>query len=202
MIQTSAVKQRTKLDPLSPHQSIRMHRKVRKCKCFLVSLVILLSSGLLCRADLSHLPSVRSNQNSNEINNRLTEDPLISKLPKSQSGNEQNSPNQTPNSYYFEVKENTIADQLVGIVHLPVGPLYRFGNGQSVPEFHLDSATGRITTTKHPLDRERQQFYNLIILSSLPTTANPIQVKIRVLGMCITHCVPFYISKILSSKSN
>ena len=177
-IQTSAAKQRTKLDPLAHHQPIRMHRKVRKCKCFLVGLVVLLSSGLLCRADvLAGRPSVRSNPKSNPLN-----EPLTSKLPKS---DEQNS--QTPNSYYFEVKENTVADQLVGTVHLPSGPLYRFGNSQSAPEFHLDSATGRITTTRHPLDRERQQFYNLIILSSQPTTANPIQVKIRVLGMYLTQ---------------
>ena len=204
MIRTSAPRtNRLPVDPLSHHQSIKMHRKVRKCKS-LISLVILLSSGLLCRADSSHQanyqasqpnsqPAIRynSNQNSNEIN-KLNEDRLsnlTSKIPKSDLINsEQNSqPNtlqntltsQTPN-YYFEVKENTAANQLIGTVQLPAGPLYRFGNSQSAPEFRLDT-TGHIYTTSHRLDRERQPFYNLIILSSQPSTANPIQVKIRIL---------------------
>lgn len=85
------------------------------------------------------------------------------------------------NSYYFEVIENTIENRLVGQVNLIGTPnsVYRFG--KTVPEFRLDSANGRIYTTKHALDRERQQFYNLIILSNQPTSVNPIQVKIKVI---------------------
>lgn len=127
----------------------------------------------------------------------MTDEPLTSKIPKSlpassEPNSQPNSP-QTSNSYYFEVKENTIDNQLVGTVHLPSGPVYRFGNSQSTPEFRLDSSTGRIYTTSHRLDRERQPFYNLIILSSLPTTANPIQVKIRLLDE--NDNLPFFLNQ-------
>ena len=86
--------------------------------------------------------------------------------------------NQT-NSFHFEIKENTIENQLIGSVHLVKGLNYRFANSQLTPEFKLD-ANGNIFTTKFRLDRERQQYYDLIILNKELPTTNPIQVKIVV----------------------
>jgi len=131
----------------------RMHRKVRKCKYLckfnLMSLIVLpivLSMISICRAS--------SSTSLTEVNNEIHRN----------------------NSYYFEVNENTIDNQLIGEVSLVPNNGYRLGN--SVPEFRFDSTTGQIYTTKINLDRERQQYYNLILLSNQPTK-NPIQVKIK-----------------------
>lgn len=148
---------------------VKMHRKVRKCKLYLMSLIYLLLTGVLIEAD-SQFKNQQNQQN--QLTNQL--------INYNQLNDQLDQQEQTiNNSYYFEINENTIENQLIGTVQLLKGLIYRFSNSQSIPEFKFDSITGHIYTTKVSLDRERQQFYNLIILSNQPTT-NPIQVKIKI----------------------
>lgn len=134
--------------------STKMHRKVRKCK-FLFKSLLVYSLMIMFMIDCGQcIGDELINQNSNQFSSHN-------------------------NSYYFEVEENTRENQFVGQVSLADEFTYRFG--QLTPEFRLDSSTGKIFTTASKLDRERKQFYYLIVLSSSPAVNPPIQVKIQVL---------------------
>lgn len=78
--------------------------------------------------------------------------------------------------FYFEIKENSKPNTFVGKVRTKAGHTYRFN--EEPREFELDPYTGVIRTTHVPTDREKKDFYNLVIIS-LP--AYPLEVKIRIL---------------------